>query len=97
MHVISRKRLVEFWDQHSDSKQALRAWYHESKSAKWKNNAELKQKFSTASIINAERVVFDICGNKYRLIVHIIYGNQTIFIRFIGTHSSYNKVNAATV
>lgn len=97
MHVISRKKLCDFWAIHPDAAEALKAWFHEVEAASWKNSAELKGKYGTASIINAERVVFNICGNKYRLISRINYLSKTVFIRFVGTHREYDRVNAETI
>ncbi len=97
MRVISKKTLREFWDKHPNSQQALESWFHESKNADWKNSGELKQQYSYVSIINAERVVFNICGNKYRLIVAISYENGIVLIKFVGTHKEYNKVNAESI
>jgi len=96
MHIISIKMLREFWETYSDSEQALKAWFHEVKSAGWENSAELKDKYGSASIINAERVVFNVCGNKYRLVVRINYKSKTVFIRFVGTHKQYDKIDAET-
>ena len=97
MHVIARKALVEFWTEHPDSEQALRAWYHEASRAEWRPSAEVKQMYRSASIISAERVVFNICGNKYRLIVRIKYGRGVAFIRFVGAHAEYDAIDAETV
>jgi mRNA interferase HigB len=97
MHVISRKTLRKFWVLHPDSEQALKSWHHEAQAAEWKTNAELKSRYCNASVINAKRVVFNIRGNNYRFIVEIHYGSQTVFIRFIGTHSEYDKIDAETI
>ena len=96
MTVIALKTLKEYWSKNPDSENALKAWYHEAKNAKWKNSAELKEKYQSASIINSERVVFNICGNKYRLVVRINYG-KTIFVRFVGTHKEYDKIDVESV
>lgn len=97
MHVISRKQLVEFWRRHPDAKDSLAAWYHEVRAAQWNTSARLKQQYGTASIINAERVVFNICGNRYRLVVRINYASSTVFIRFVGTHGQYETIDAGAV
>jgi len=97
MHVISRKTLQEFWEQYPDAEAALQAWFHEAKVASWSNSAELKAKYGGASIINSERVVFNICGNKYRLIARINYVSGTLFVRFVGTHGEYDRIDAETV
>lgn len=94
MNVIAKKALIEFWTLHPDAEESLEAWYHEAVRAGWRNSADLKARYRTASIINAERVVFNICGNAYRLLVRINYAGGTIFIRFVGTHSEYDKIDA---
>lgn len=81
----------------ADSEASLRSWYHDVKSADWKNSNELKEQYKNASIIKNGRVVFNIKGNSYRLIVAIDYEFQVIFIRFIGTHKEYNKIDAKTI
>ena len=97
MHVISRKTLLEFWLRYPDSEAALQAWFHEAGAASWRNSAELKAKYGGASIVNSERVVFNICGNKYRLIVRINYVSGALFVRFIGTHREYDQVDAESI
>ena len=97
MHVISIKKLREFWKNYPDSEGALKAWFHEAKNAKWKTSAELKAQYRSASIINSERVVFNICGNKYRLVVRINYESETAFIRFVDTHKQYDKIDVESV
>lgn len=73
MRVISRKTLREFWEKHLDAEEALKAWHYEAEDAAWQNPAEIKNQYRSASIIKDSRVVFNICGNKYRLIVKINY------------------------
>jgi len=97
MHIIARKSLREFWVEHPDSEQALKAWFYEAENAEWKDSGAIKKQYQSASIIDAERVVFNIRGNRYRLIVRINYSSQTIFIRFIGTHKEYDKINAGEI
>jgi mRNA interferase HigB len=97
MHVISRKILREFWEGEPESEQALKAWFHEAEKAGWHNSAELKRQYGSASIIDAERVVFNICGNKFRLVVRINYAGQTVFVRFVGTHHQYDKIDVETI
>lgn len=97
MHVISRKTLRDFWEEEPEAEQALKAWFHEAEGAKWRNSAELKAHYRSASIINAERVVFNICGNKFRLVVRVNYEGQTLFIRFVGTHRQYDRIDVETI
>ena len=97
MHVISRRTLKEFWERESAAEQALKAWFHEVEAARWRDSAELKKRYGSASIINAERVVFNICGNKFRLVARVNYASQTVFIRFVGKHSQYDRIDAGTI
>ncbi|MFK7901148.1 MAG: type II toxin-antitoxin system HigB family toxin [Cyclobacteriaceae bacterium] len=94
MRIIAKKILREFWEKHSDSEQALKTWYKEVSKAIWNSPSEIKEKYVKASILKNGRVVFNICGNKYRLIVDVNYITKSIFIRFIGTHKEYDKVDA---
>ncbi|ALO16592.1 mRNA interferase HigB [Salinivirga cyanobacteriivorans] len=94
MRVIAKKILREFWEKYSDSENQLKTWYKEASKAKWTDPNDIKNHYPTASILKAGRVVFNICGNKYRLIVQINYERQWVFIRFIGTHKDYDKIDA---
>lgn len=97
MRIIARKALNDFWTKYADSEQQLKSWYKETKSAKWKNVNELKEEFPNVSIVGNNRFVFNIKGNDYRLIVRINFPIQIVWIRFIGTHSQYDKVNAKEI
>ena len=97
MRIISRKALRLFWERHPDAEQALRAWYHDAQQASWQSPDNIRQVYATASIIANNRVVFNIRGNNYRLIVAINYPYQIIYIRFVGTHAEYDRVDAATI
>jgi len=97
MHVISRKTLQEFWARYPDAEAALQAWFYEARAASWSNSAELKANYRSASIVTAERVVFNICGNKYRMVVRINYVNGAMFIRFVGTHKEYDRIDVESV
>jgi mRNA interferase HigB len=97
MRIISIKRLKEFWDIYPDSEDACQTWYAEAKAAAWENPAEIKAQFGNASILKDSRVVFNICGNKYRLIVKINYSYSVIYIRFVGTHKEYDAIAAEVV
>lgn len=97
MRVIAKKTLKEFWFKYSDCEQQLKAWHQEAERESWKNPNIIKLKFPTSSIISDDRVVFNIKGNKYRIVVKINYDFQIIWIRFIGTHEQYDKIDAKTV
>jgi mRNA interferase HigB len=97
MRIISRRRLVEFWERHPDAEQPLRAWYAEANNAKWKSPAEIKAMYRNVSILPQNRVVFNIKGNTYRLVVIVEYSQGKMFIRFIGTHTEYDRIDAITI
>ncbi|MCX5829685.1 MAG: type II toxin-antitoxin system HigB family toxin [Deltaproteobacteria bacterium] len=97
MRVIAKKPLREFWDKHPDAEDALKAWHAEASSASWLTPADVKARYGTASILKNGRVVFNICGNKYRLVVKINYKMAIILIRFIGRHVDYDAVNAEEI
>ena len=94
MRVIAKKILREFWEKHNDSEEQLKTWFKEASRANWKSPSDIKAEYTKASILKSRRVVFNICGNKYRLIVEINYDRQWVFIRFIGTHGEYDKIDA---
>jgi mRNA interferase HigB len=99
MRIISRKTLRLFWEQSSyaDSEQPLRAWFREASRADWKSPAEVKAAYRSASIVGDNRVVFNIAGNKYRLVVRINYAYRVVYIRFVGTHAQYDRIDANEV
>ena len=97
MRVIAKRTLREFWGKHADSEQPLKSWFHEAGNAQWMSPNDLKKDYPSASILEDNRVVFNIKGNKYRLIVKINYEFQIIWIRFIGSHADYDKIDATKV
>jgi mRNA interferase HigB len=97
LRVIAKRTLRKFWQPHADAEQPLKAWHHEAAAAEWTGPKDVKARFASASFIGNDRVVFNIGGNRYRLIVAIKYASQIVFVRFIGTHSEYDKVDAAKV
>lgn len=97
MRIIARRTLREFWKKHPDAEQALRAWYHDVKIARWKTPTEIRRIYRNASFVANNRVVFNIRGNMYRVIVAINYDFGIVYVRFVGTHREYDKVDAGTV
>jgi mRNA interferase HigB len=97
LRVIEKKILREYWVKHPDSEQQLKSWYQEAEDAEWKSPRDIKRDYPSASILAGNRVVFNIKGNHYRLIVKINYDYGMIWIRFIGTHSAYDKIDAQTI
>ena len=97
MRVFAKKILREFWVKQNDSEEQLKTWYKEASKAIWTTPKDIKSVYVKASILKSGRVVFDICGNKYRLIVEVNYERQWVFIRFIGTHTDYGKIDAEII
>ncbi len=97
MRVISRKTLRDFWEKHADAEQPLKAWFHETKAARWKSFTAIKARYRSADALPGNRVVFNIRGNTYRLIVRIHYNTGIVFIRFLGTHAEYDKIDVTTI
>lgn len=92
--IIAKKTLKEFWEMHTDAEQYLKTWYDVAKNSEWTCPADIKNSFATASILKNSRVVFNIKGNSYRLVVKFNYEKRWAFIRFVGTHSDYDQINA---
>ena len=87
----------EFWEKHPDAEQYLKTWYEIAKSSNWNSPKDVKQTYANASILKDSRVVFNIKGNSYRLIVKFNYERQWVFIRFVGTHTEYDQIEADTI
>ena len=99
MRIISRKALRQFWsrDGSRDAEQGLRAWFGEARKAMWRKPQDVKALYRHASIVANDRIVFNICGNKYRLIVAIKYSFGIVYVRFVGTHAQYDAIDARRV
>jgi mRNA interferase HigB len=97
MRIIARSTLRTFWEAHADTEDALRAWYQDAAQADWKTPEDVKNVYANASFIANNRVVFNIKGNRYRLIVAVNYRSGIVYIRFIGSHQDCDKVDAATI
>lgn len=100
MRVIAKRTLRQFWlssPRHADAQGPIEAWHAEASKASWRTPQEVKAKFRSASILKSGRIVFNIAGNKYRLVVSIDYERQTCFVKFIGTHGQYDRIDAETV
>lgn len=92
--IFSKRTLREFWEKHADSEQYLKTWYDTAMSADWKNPNDVKNTYVKASVLKDSRIVFNIKGNSYRLVVKFNFEKQWVFIRFIGTHAAYNTIDA---
>jgi mRNA interferase HigB len=93
VRVIARRILRQFWSKHADARQPLKAWYDEVKKALWGGMVDIKKSHATASVVDRERVVFNIGGNKYRLVVKLWFPSKTVFIKFVGTHEQYDRID----
>jgi mRNA interferase HigB len=99
MRIISKATLKRFWQKESnkDSEQAIKEWHQEALKANWKSPNDVKAQFGNVSVIGNKRLVFNIAGNKYRLIVSANYKYKCLYVCFIGTHKQYDKINAGEV
>jgi mRNA interferase HigB len=100
MRVIARSALVHFYTTHpqgQEAREALLAWYDEARRAAWATPAAVKAQYRNASILKSGRVVFNVAGNKFRLVVAIHYNTAIVFVRFVGTHAEYDAIDANTV
>ena len=98
LRIIAPRTLRDFWESgYADSEQALRAWLAEVRVADWRSMADIRERYPSASIIDNERVVFNIRGNNYRLVVKIWFPGKLVFIKFIGTHADYDHLDVTQV
>lgn len=97
MRVIARRPLCEFWARHPDAEGPLQAWYAEAKHGIWKTPHDIKNRYGSASFPGNNRVAFNIGGDKYRLVVLVKYEFEIVYIRFIGTHAEYDKIDAKEI
>lgn len=97
MRIIAKSTLREFWEKHNDAEVPLKTWHKIVEKQNWKNMHDIKQMYGDASIVGNNRVVFNIKGNNYRLVVYIVFKVQKVFIRFIGTHKQYDNIDVRTI
>jgi mRNA interferase HigB len=97
MRVIAVSHLREFWETHPDAEQPLRAWLGAARAAAWKQPSDITGQFTTASVLKSRRVVFNIRGNAYRLVVAVAYRFGAVYVKFVGTHTQYDGIDADTV
>ncbi len=97
MRVIALATLRLFWIRHPNAEQPLRAWLDEARQARWKSPQDVKSRYASASFIGRNRVVFNIKGNDYRLVVAVAYRFQAVYIKFVGSHADYDRIDATTV
>ncbi len=97
MRIIAKRTLREFWQRYPDAEEPLLAWYREVEAEDWETPAKVKAKYRNASIIGDNRVVFNIKGNDYRLVVKINYRYRVVYVRFVGTHGEYDAIDVEEV
>jgi mRNA interferase HigB len=97
VRIIARSTIVAFWGEHPEAKASLTHWQNVAKSASWTNVAEVQQSFSKAKALNGERVRFEVAGGNYRMIVAFDFIRAIAFIKFVGTHAEYDRIDAMTV
>lgn len=98
MQVIARRTLKQFWELHPPATTPIRAWFAVATNAQWKIPADIKRQFgTTVDFVGDSRVVFDLGGNKYRLVVHVSYTFGRVLVKFIGTHAEYDRIDPETV
>lgn len=97
MRIISRKALREFWDVHLDAEPHLREWLQAVQPVSWRTPQEIREQFPRASFVGSNRVIFNIRGNRYRLVVAISYAYGIIYVRFVGSHAEYDRIDVETV
>lgn len=98
MQIIARRTLRQFWERHPQAEGPLRAWFAIVSAASWRGPGEVKAMFGpTVDFVRDNRIIFDIGGNKYRLVVHVAYGFGRVLIKFVGTHGEYDRIDAGEV
>jgi mRNA interferase HigB len=97
MRIIAKRILKEFWKRYPDAEGPLKSWYYSVKAANWNHPSEALVEFPSVRNIGVTRLIFNIKGNKYRLIVRVNYAHQIMLIRFIGTHAEYDRIDAKTI
>jgi mRNA interferase HigB len=99
VRVIAKRALRDFWriPKYADAEQPLKAWYRETRKVEWKTSQAIKAQYRSASFLRHNRVVFNIAGNKYRLVVKLNYAFGIVYIRFVGTHKQYDAIDPETI
>jgi mRNA interferase HigB len=97
MRIIAKKHLIAYGKKHPEADQSLRAWHDEALNASWRSPRDIKEQYRNASIVGNNRVVFNIKGNDHRLVVAVAYRFGAAYIKFVGTHEEYDRIDAATV
>jgi mRNA interferase HigB len=97
MRILAKSTLRAFWERHPNAEEPLLAWYRETEKADWDSPAQVKARYRSASFVGENRVIFNIKGNAYRLVVQINYPYRVVYVRFVGTHAEYDKIDVEEV
>ena len=97
MRIITKRRLREFWQVHPDAEPSLKAWFADAEAATWKTPNDIKRAYRNASIVGGERVVFNVHGNNYRLVVAVDYRDGVVLVKWIGTHREYDAIDVESI
>ena len=97
MVIITKRKLIEFYEIEPKAKEPLLKWYNETEISDWKNLAAIKQTFNSVDYVGNDRYVFDVAGNKFRVVAMIHFTTRTLYIRFVGTHKQYDKIDCKTI
>ena len=97
MRIVAKRTLRAYWEKEPRAEQPLKSWHAITAKADWSSPADVKSTYARASIVGNDRVVFDIGGNRYRLVVRFDYTHRIGFVRFVGTHAEYDRIDASTV
>lgn len=98
MQIIAKRTLRQFWDKHPQAEVPLRAWFALVEGATWSGPADVKRLFgANVDFVRDNRLIFDVAGNKYRLVVHVAYEFRRVLIKFVGTHAEYDKIDPGSV
>ena len=97
MRIIAHRTIIKYGHQHLNAKIALDSWYRTTKSSRWQSFQDIKAIFNSVDFVGNQRYVFNIKGNDYRLVVKILFSQQIVYIRFIGTHKEYDRIDCSTI
>lgn len=97
VRIVAASTLRAFWERHPSAEPPLKAWYAEARQAAWRTPNDIRVRYASASVVGRNRVVFNIRGNEVRLVVAVAYRFQAVYIKFVGTHAEYDRIDAATV
>lgn len=97
MNVVARRTLVEFWRRRPTAQGPLSAWFEIARAAEWRTPNDIKAQFNSADFVGDNRVIFDVGGNKYRIVVRVSYRFKQVLIKFVGTHAEYDRIDPETV